>query len=143
MKPAEVSEDVGTLDAILKAMYEVISGAAGEARDWERFRGLYAPGARLAVVVSTGESAHHVRMLTTEEFIERVEPIFASEDFWEVETGRHTETFGHAAQVLSDYEYRRTPDGPAFGGGRKSVHLFNDGTRWWIVSVIWNTTRAS
>jgi hypothetical protein len=143
LNPTAVANDVGTLDAILKAMYEVISGGKGEARDWERFHTLYAPEARLMVVVSTAPGAHHVRILTAEEFIERVEPIFANEDFWEVETARHTETFGNAAQVLSSYEYRRTPDGPPFGGGTKSVHLFFDGSRWWIVSAIWNTSRSS
>jgi hypothetical protein len=84
-----------------------------------------------------------VRILSAEEFIGRVEPIFASEDFWEVETGRQTHVFGNAAQVLSSYEYRRTADGPPFGSGIKSVHLYYDGSRWWIVSAIWNTTRAS
>ena len=134
------ASDVNTLDAILKAMYEVISGPAGVARDWERFRNLYAPGARLMPVVA-GPPAR-ARVLSPEDYIRRVEPIFAQEDFWERETGRETETFGRVAHVLSHYESLRDPEGEPFERGTNSVQLFHDGERWWIVSVMWNTSRA-
>jgi hypothetical protein len=77
-----MAADVGSLDAILNAMYEVISGPVGERRDWERFRNLYAPGARLMPVISPPGAAARVRVLTPEEYIRRVEPIFAQENFW-------------------------------------------------------------
>ncbi len=38
--------DVATMDAIVAAVYDVISGPAGK-RDWDRFRSLFIPGARL------------------------------------------------------------------------------------------------
>ena len=134
--------DVGTIDAILKAMYEVISGPMGQARDWDRYRSLYAPGARLIIVVTTAPGAHHARILSPEEFIQRVEPIFAKEHFWEVETQHQAEVFGNVAHVLSSYESRRSPDGAPFDTGTHSIQLFYDGSRWWIVSVMWNTARS-
>jgi hypothetical protein len=137
--PIVHTSDVATLDAILGAMYEVISGPAGQSRDWERFRSLYHPDARLMPVVS-GESPS-VRLLSVEDYIRRVEPIFATEDFWERETGRQVEEFGRVAHVLSHYESLRDPDGVAFDRGANSVQLFYDGKRWWIVSVMWNTAR--
>src|SRR4051794_4671809 len=45
--PAAKPADVESIDAILKALYEVISGPKGQARDWDRFRSLFAPEARL------------------------------------------------------------------------------------------------
>ena len=42
-KPA----DVASPDAILAATYDVISGPATQKRDWDRFRSLFIPGARL------------------------------------------------------------------------------------------------
>jgi hypothetical protein len=138
-----LSSDVSTLDAILNAMYEVISGPAGQARNWERFRSLYAPGARLMPVVSTAPNAHRVRILTPDEYIARVNPIFAGEPFWERESGRQTEVFGNVAHVRSDYVSLRSADGTPFESGTNSVQLFYDGARWWIVSVMWNTARAS
>jgi hypothetical protein len=133
--------DVATLDAILHAFYEAVSGAVGQPRDWNRFRSLIVPGGRLMPIVSKGEKAS-VRFLSTEEFIQRVEPIFAIEDFWERETSRQTETAGQFAHVLSFYESLRDPNGPPFEHSVNSIQLFHDGVRWWIVNVMWNTTRA-
>jgi len=135
-----VPADVATLDAIIKATYDVISGPAGQARDWERLRSLYAPGARLMPVV--GGTSPHVRILTPEQYIERVLPIFAKEDFWERETKREVQTFGRIAHVVSHYESLRDPQGTPFETGTNSMQLFFDDARWWIVSVLWNTPRT-
>jgi len=133
--------DVATLDGILNALYETVSGPVGQPRDWDRLRSLFLPGGRLMPIVSTGEKAG-VRLLSTEDFIQRVEPIFAKEDFWERETSRQTETIGHFAHVLSFYESLRDPNGPPFERSVNSIQLLNDGLRWWIVNLMWNTSRA-
>jgi hypothetical protein len=135
--------DVATLDAILNALYETVSGPVGQPRDWDRFRSLFLPGGRLMPVVSMPGEKADVRLLSTEDFIQRVEPIFAVEDFWERETSRQTETFGHFAHVLSFYESLRSPDGPPFERSVNSIQLLNDGIRWWIVNLMWNTSRAA
>jgi len=132
--------DVESIDAILHASYEVISGPAGQPRDWERFRSLFAPGARLMPVIA-GANAR-VRVLTPEEYIERVEAIFEKESFWERESSREQETIGRMAHVLSHYESLRDPEGAPFERGTNSIQLFTDGTRWWIVSIMWNTQRG-
>jgi len=142
MKPASKS-DVSTLDGILHALYEVLSGPAGQPRDWERYRSLFMADARLIVVVAVTGEKPHTRQLTLEDYIRRVEPIFAVEDFWERETSRQTETFGRVAHVLSAYESLRDPDGPPFEHGANSMQLFYDDSRWWVVSVMWNTSRSS
>ena len=139
MNVTPAASEVGTLDGIIKATYDVISGPAGKQRDWGRFRSLYAPGARLMPVI--GGASPHVRVLSPDEYVQRVEPIFVVEDFWELETNRQVEEFGRIAHVVSHYESRRKADGPAFETGTNSMQLFNDGTRWWIVSVMWNTAR--
>jgi len=134
--------DVATLDDILNALYETVSGAVGRPRDWDRFRSLFLPGGRLMPIVSIPGEKAGVRLLSTEDFIQRVEPIFAKEDFWERETSRKTETIGHFAHVLSFYESLRDPNGRPFEHSVNSVQLLNDGTRWWIVNLMWNTSRA-
>ena len=40
-------KDVASIDAIMKAVYDVISGDAGKLRDWDRFRSLFHKDARL------------------------------------------------------------------------------------------------
>ncbi|MCA6405528.1 MAG: hypothetical protein IM594_07970, partial [Cytophagales bacterium] len=39
----DYTQDVKTEDAIIKALYEVISGEANAPRDWDRFRFLFKP----------------------------------------------------------------------------------------------------
>lgn len=142
MKPA-LESDVSTLDGILHASYEVLSGPAGKARDWERYRSLFIDGGRMIVVVAVAGEKPRARQLTVEDYIQRVEPIFAVEDFWERETSRQTETFGRVAHVLSMYESLRDPNGPPFERGANSMQLFYDDSRWWVVSIMWNTSRSA
>ena len=49
-QPVADPADVGTLDAIINAYYEVVSGPAGQARDWARDSTLHHPDAVLTVV---------------------------------------------------------------------------------------------
>jgi len=142
MKPA-LESDVSTLDGILHASYEVLSGPIGQRRDWDRYRTLFADGARLMPVVAVAGQKPHVRQLNVDDYIRRVDPIFAVEDFWERETSRQTEIFGRIAHVLSSYESLRDPNGPAFEHGANSMQLFFDDSRWWIISVMWNTSRSA
>lgn len=139
---APLESDVSTLDGILHANYEVLSGPAGQPRDWERYRTLFIDSARLMPIVAVPGAKPRVRQLTLEDYIRRVEPIFAVEDFWERETSRQAEISGRVAHVLSMYESLRDPQGPAFDRGANSMQLFYDDTRWWIVSVMWNTSRG-
>lgn len=132
--------EVVTLDAILHAMYDVISGPAGRPRDWARFRRLYHPEARL-IPVSLAGGEVRPRLLNVDEYIRRVEPIFQVEDFWERETKRQVSTFENVAHVLSSYESLHSPDGEPFTRGTNSIQLVQDGTRWWIVNVMWCTPR--
>lgn len=142
MKPV-LESDVSTLDGILHASYEVLSGPAGQPRNWDRYRTLFVEGARLMPVVTVAGEKPRVRQLTVEDYIRRVEPIFAIENFWERETSRQTETFGCIAHVLSKYESLRDPNGPPFEHDANSIQLFYDDSRWWIVSIMWNTSRSA
>ncbi|MDT8070397.1 MAG: hypothetical protein ROO76_19705 [Terriglobia bacterium] len=137
------SSDFSTIDAIIHAMYDVLSGPAGQPRDWERLRAIYHPGAHLTPVVSIEGQPARARLLSPEDYIRRVEPIFAVENFWERESRRECETFGRVAHVLSYYDSFRDPNGTPFESGVNSVQLFNDGVRWWILSVVWNTARSA
>ena len=142
MKPA-LESDVSGLDNIIHASYDILSGPAGHLRDWERYRTLFADGARLMPVVAVPGQKPHARQLTLADYIRRVEPIFAVENFWERETSRQTEILGRVAHVLSRYESLRDPTGPPFEHGANSMQLFYDDSRWWIVSIMWNTSRSA
>jgi hypothetical protein len=133
--------DVGSIEAIIAAAYDVISGPAGKKRDWERERALFWPGARLiptATVPGRNDVNLAPLMLDVEGYIERVEPIFAKSGFYEKEIARRVEHFGRIAHVWSTYESRHDPsDAAPFMPGINSIQLFNDGNRWWILSIYW------
>lgn len=136
--PAAKPADVASPDAILAAVYEVISGPKGQKRDWERFRSLYLPGARLIPTGAKKEGAgSFARVLSPEEYVDRANPIFEKDGFYETEAARRTERYGNIVQVFSTYESRHDPKDAPFSRGINSFQLFFDGARWWVVSVFW------
>jgi hypothetical protein len=134
--------DFSNIDCVIAAMYDVISGPAGQPRDWKRLRSLYHPEARLLPALSPPNQPPRLRVLSVEDFIDRVQAIFAKESFWERETRRETERFGRIAHVLSYYESLRDPTAAPFTTGKKTIQLYFDDVRWWIVSAMWNTERS-
>jgi hypothetical protein len=135
--PEASAEDVASVDAIINAMYDAISGPRGQ-RDWNRIRSLHLPGSRLIPtgVRVNGESG--LRLLDIEGWIEGARPLFAENDFYEVEIARRTERFGNIAQAFSTYECRWEENGPAFMRGINSIQLLYKDGRWWVVNVFWD-----
>ena len=131
--------DVVSIDAIITAAYDAISGPAGKKRDWDRERSLYYPGARLIPTSRPGASKGLApQTLDVDGFIARVEPYFAEHGFFEKEIARRTEQFGHIAHVWSTYESRHNEeDSEPFMRGINSIQLFHDDYRWWIVNIYW------
>jgi len=78
--PAPRPDDVNSLDAILKAIYDVISGPAGE-RDWNRFRSLFVPEARLTS--ATQKNGGPVRLLDVEGYARGAGSYFKTHAFYE------------------------------------------------------------
>jgi hypothetical protein len=130
--------DVKSLDATMHSIYEVISGPAGQKRDWNRFRSLFVPGARLIPVSPKREGAgFNVRVITPDEYASRAQGMFDQQGFFESEVTRRVEQFGQIAQVFSTYESRHAAGDQPFQRGINSFQLFNDGQRWWIVTIYW------
>ena len=114
--------DFGSIDAIITAVYDVISGEAGEERDWNRFRSLFDTEARLIPTAPAQDEAEFsAQMWGVEDYIERAGPSLAASGFFEVESKRVMELFENIAHVFSTYESRRTPDGEVFMRGINSI----------------------
>ncbi|PYK91714.1 MAG: hypothetical protein DME35_01275, partial [Verrucomicrobia bacterium] len=129
------------IEAIVAAAYDVISGPAGKKRDWKRERSLFISGARLiptAVDAGRNDVDLAPQVLDVDAYIARVKPYFATAGFYEKEVARRVEQFGQIAHVWSTYESRHDPnDAEPFMRGINSIQLFNDGSRWWILSIYW------
>jgi len=133
-KPA----DVASPDAILAAAYDVISGPAGQERDWDRMRSLFYPGAQLIRTAVKKEGGLSANFLTTQDYIDRAGSYFKKNSFFEREISRRSDRWGSIMQVFSTYESRHDPKGAVpFARGINSFQLFFDGTRWWIMTIYW------
>ena len=131
-------KDVATQDAILAALYDVISGPACQKRDWNRFKSLFVTGARLIPTGHPPNGPAVARVLTPDEYAANSQRGLEENGFFEHEISRTGEAFGSIAHAFSTYESRRTASDPKpFARGINSIQLLNDGTRWWIVTVYW------
>jgi hypothetical protein len=136
--PPVAPADVQSVDGIVAALYDVISGAAGKPRDWDRMRSLFAPEGRLMAVGARPEGSYVLRAMSVDDYISRNSKAFATMGFFEKEAARTSETFGQIVHVFSTYESRHAPgDAKPFQRGVNSIQLYHDGKRWWIVNVLW------
>jgi hypothetical protein len=138
--PAAKPDDVKSLDAILIAIYDAISGPAG-GRDWNRFRSLFLPQARFTQVATAPDGTTMLIAWNVDEFVRDAGEVFAKEPFYEKAIVNRPESFGNVTQVLSSYESRHSPTDKPFDRGINSIQALNDGKRWWVLSILWDTER--
>lgn len=132
--------DVSSVDGIVAALYDVISGPPGQARDWNRMRSLFMPDGRMMVVAPQKDGSFKAVPMTVDGYIVRNGKVLLEQGFFETELARTTESFGQLAHVFSTYEARRgTPESAPFARGINSIQLYNDGQRWWVTSVVWRS----
>jgi hypothetical protein len=129
-------EDVSTIDGIIKAYYEVVSGPAGKPREWARDRTLYIPDLRFVAVGYDKNGNPRPKITTHQEYVDASDSM-SERGFFEKEIHRVTERFGPIAHAWSTYESRQTENGPIIMRGINSIELFWDGKRWWIANAIW------
>ena len=128
--------DVASRDAIVAALYDSISGPAGD-RDWDRFRSLFIPEAQLIAAHKSKDGVLKCKVMTVQGYVDGAGNYFKEHAFYEREISRKLETFGNITHIFSTYESREAADGKPFERGINSIQLFNDGSRWWIVDVYW------
>jgi hypothetical protein len=138
--PAAKPADVQSVEAIVAAIYAAISGPAGP-RDWDRFRSLLLPEARFTASIVDAKGNHVVRRRSVDQYIERAGEYFASHPFYEQGLVTKVQRFGNIAQIFTSYESRDAPSGKPFDRGINSMQAMYDGSRWWIVSILWDDER--
>ncbi|NUO82120.1 nuclear transport factor 2 family protein [candidate division KSB1 bacterium] len=133
-------EDVSTIDGIIKAYYETITGPVGKPREWARDRTLYLPSIRL-ISLSMKEGKPVADIMSHQEYVDGSNDFFLKNGFFEKEIHRVTHRFGNMVQVFSTYEARNTADGPVIARGINGLQLYFDGVRWWITAAMWDDER--
>ena len=141
LAPLGRAADSDSAEGTVQKVYEVISGPAG-ARDWDKFRSLFAEGARLIPVRVTAEGPV-ATALSVEDYAKRAGANFGKTAFYESEVGRRVETFGDIAHVFSTYESRRAPGEKPFARGINSFQLVRQGGEWKVMTILWESENES
>jgi hypothetical protein len=142
---APAATELQSIEGILTTLYALISGPAGEPRDWDRFQSLFIAGARLIPTnrsIHDGQGGHPPDVMDVETFIRTTAPVVESAGFEERQIAMRVERFGCVAHAWSTYESRHAPGEAPFARGINSIQLYHDGTRWWVVTVFWDSERA-
>lgn len=141
--PKAKAEDVATVDAIMKSFYSVPAGAPGEARDWNRYRSLFVPEARMIPARPGPDGTSGTIFLPVTEYVDANKVYFEKGGFSDREVFRRVEEFGNIVHVWSTYESRhRATDAKPYSRGINSIQLLKDGSRYWIVNVFWDHERS-
>jgi hypothetical protein len=131
--PEAAAADVESVDSIVAAVYDVISGPAGP-RDWDRFRSLFRPDGKLIPIGQGGSPIYW----SVGDYQAQAANWFNEQAFFEKELARKTETYGPMVHLFSTYESYNAEDAEEpFARGINSFQLAHDGSRWWVVNIFW------
>ena len=132
------AESFDSLDSIITAMYQAVSGPSGPL-DMELERRIFAPDARL---IRCGVDEHGKpwrQVMTIEDYEEDTRAFLRSTDFYEYETARQVMHCPPFAHVLSEYEAKSALDSDELLlSGVNSIQCLHDGSRWWVYQLTWN-----
>ncbi len=137
-QPRPRAEDVTTLDGIMKAYYEIVSGPAGSIPDRERDLSIHIPDAQVIIMRDDGTGNVIPNRMTISGFHDQMGGERKT-GFFEYEIHRETQQYGAMTHVWSTYEWKTEEDGPVGGRGINSIQLYHDGNRWWIAAEIFDT----
>lgn len=134
-------EDVSTIEGIVQASYETISGGIGVPRQWGRDRTLFAPSVLYISISKDKTGVVKARTSDYQEYLDESDDFLVKQGFTEVELGRKVERFGNVATVLSSYEGKVQLTGKVVTRGVNIFSLYFDGKRWWIQTMLWDEER--
>ena len=132
------TEDVASIDGIMRAFYEVVNIAPDAPRQWARDRTLYSPWIRFVATGKSPAGRPEVIAWTLQQLQDATEPLIRA-GFREREIHRVERRYGHIAHIDSTYETLVGRDAPKRSRGVNSIELYFDGTRWWIASALWQS----
>lgn len=128
-------EDIHSIDGVMSALYQVLSGPAGHAREWGRDATLYLGDCRFIWWETDDAGKAHMVNVDHQGAVDRLDAEMVEKGYFVREIHRVSQIWGNMAQIFSTYEARETPDGAVTGRGVNSLQLVNDGKRWWIMSL--------
>ena len=131
-------DEVGTLDGIIKAYYDVVTVKKGEKISYERDSLLHVPNAAVGMAQKGKDGKVNLKLISLKQFHKASDASLEKDGFYEKEISRRVENFGAIYQVWSTYETKNVEDGPVIERGINSIQLYFDGSRFWILSWVFD-----
>lgn len=137
---ADSTTDLSTVNGIIYALYNIISGPSGQERNWNDFRNLFAENARMFIAVPNDDSGSVLKSITPEEYVQRNQTRLSDIGFNEEELYRITNAYGAGTQIFSTYESHFTNKNgeEEITKGINNIQLYFNGQRYFIVSIFWD-----
>lgn len=124
------------IEDLVKELYSNISFSRASEANFDRFKKLFKPDARLIYF-----SKNSVEQLKLETFVIRLKEQIDKgniKSFYEYELSKTIDKFGKIAHVFSTYEAKELPESlKVIQRGINSIQLIFDKERWWITSLMW------
>lgn len=128
-----IQDDTSSVDKMITALYDVISGPAGQ-RNWDRMKNLFTKDAQMGAVFKNQEGVITYRSFSPDDYIKNNDPYFLKNASIEKELYRTNQTFGQLVHVFTTYEFE---SGDEKARGINSLQLIYTNQRWYITSIIW------
>ena len=135
----DYSNDVKSVESVIAALYEVISGEKGEARDWERFKNLFTADAKLIPTFVNKEGKVAYRAITPAEYEASFTKNIPQRGFFEREILNVTESYGNIVHVFSTYETTEERNGKVVMRGINSIQLLKSNDRYYVMNIFWSS----
>lgn len=136
-------DNVSTLNGIIKAYYDVVTVKKGGKVSFERDSLIHWPAVLVGATSLSKSGKPVMHYFTLKEYHRLSDPLLEKDGFDEREISRKVEKFGSIYHVWSTYESRNKAGGPIIERGINSIELFFDGTRFWIMSWIYDGERKN
>jgi len=133
-----LAADVSSIDGIMHAYYDVVSGPANTPRNIARDISLHHPRAQIFPTIHEKNGEPRLLVFSVQEFHVWSKPVYDA-GFYEREIAREVKRFGSSIHIWSTYETRQTPDGEVTSRGINNIQLYFDGQRYWILSETWDS----
>ncbi|MBP1840198.1 hypothetical protein [Formosa algae] len=138
IQKTDYSPLVASLETTLGTLYLSISGDKNEKRDWDLFTFLFKDDAKLITTGVDYEGKLQAKYMTPAEYTKSSKSWMLKNGFYEKEIHRIVHTYGNITQVFSTFEaYHSEADKEPFTKGINSIQLMYDGTRWYIINLMW------
>ena len=135
----EVCADRDDIQAVLHEYFALLTGPAGQDRDWNRFDALFLSTARIHAIGVNVEGENELFPQTVDEYTHHIMEYVAGTGYYHQAEGWDIRCEGRLADAVARFESANHPTGPVIDRGEIRFHLLRKDEAWRIAHVMWHS----